>query len=255
MNPCIIIPNYIATDELRQLSINTIESMRKTSNVFIVSVDDGSPMDTTFLDEISDHTIHIKNNSGFAKASNAGLRWALSQNFDYIGCANNDIEVFDGWIEELIYPFEKWDNCGITGLISSKERVIDSKPIELYKVPKITSGGLLNHWMQSGGLWMSASNILKEIGLFDEQFITGGEEDVDLFLRCERDFGYQIIMSGYSCFWHKEGATRWNNEVEPGFKEKNKAIESNNYDKFAEKWGWDIRKDGLRFYEDVIEIK
>lgn len=251
MTVAFVIPNYIATDELKELATNTIASMRKTSDVYIISVDDGSPMDTKFLEEISDHTIHLEKNSGFAVACNTGLQYALDKGYEYIGCANNDIEVFNGWIEAMLYPFSKYVDCGITGLISSKLRNLNGIPIEEYKEPKITSGGLLNDKMQSGGLWLSTHTVLEDIGLFDERFLVGGEDDVDLFLRIRQK--YDIIMSGHSCFWHKEGATRWNDEIEKGYLAKNKAIEDTNYDKFADKWGWDIRKDGLRFYEEVLE--
>jgi len=225
--------------------------MRKTSDVYVVCVDDGSPLDAGFLDEISDHTIHLKKNSGFAVAVNTGIKWALTQDFEYIGQANNDIEVFDGWDVELLRPFKLWDDAGITGLISSKERIIEGKPIWEYQVPKITDGGLLNHWMQAGGLLLVKRTVWESVGLYDEQFKIGGEEDVDLFHRIF-NAGYKIIMSGYSCFWHKEGATRWNEELD-GFREKNKAIEQTNYDKFSDKWGFDIRKDGLRFHEEILE--
>ena len=88
--------------------------------------------------------------------------------------------------------------------------------------------------------------------VLDEQFRVGGEEDVDLFLRIF-SIGYRMVMSGHSCFWHKEGATRWNDEVRPGFRERNKEIEQKNYDRFAAKWGYDIRTQGLRFFERVLE--
>lgn len=242
----VVIPHYIATAELEQLARNTIKSMRKTSDVFIVSVDDGSPRNTAFLEEISDKVLTNKTNMGFAKTCNKGFKWAISEGADYIICANNDIEVNGRWLESLKEPFEMFDKVGITGLISS----MDKEKVQYFNKQRITEGGLLDHWMQSGGLWMSTSEVLKDIGLFDEQFEIGGEEDVDLFLRI-RD-SYKIIMSGRSMFWHKEGATRWNDEIEEGFKAKNKAIEQINYDKFAKKWGFDIRKDGLKFYEERL---
>lgn len=251
MKVAIVIPHYIATSELVRLATNTINSIHKTSDVFVISVDDGSPTDTGFLEVSSDHTIHLKENGGFAVACNTGFEWAIEHDFEYIGCANNDIEVYGDWLEQMLRPFVLFEQVGLTGLISSKERVIDGVPIEKYVVPKMTEGGLLNHYMQSGGLLLSTKKVLEDVGLYDERFKIGGEEDVDLFLRI-RD-KYKIVMSGYSCFWHKEGATRWNDEIESGFREKNKQLEQTNYDSFKEKWGWDIRTDGLHFYEDVLE--
>lgn len=249
MKPYFVMPCYIATPELVELTTQAIKSMQPEA--FIVAVDDGSPLNTDFLNNLADYTIHLKKNSGFGKACNAGFKWAIDK-AEYIGCANNDIEVFPGWLEALQYPFSKWDDVGMTGLISNRVREIGGTPIEKYVIPKITSGGLLEDRMMSGGLWLSRREVLLDVGLFDEQFKVGGEEDVDLFIRVFIA-GYKLVMSGHSCFWHKEGATRWNDEVAEGYRERNKLIEQTNYDKFAAKWGYDIRTQGLRFSEEVLE--
>lgn len=247
-------PHYIITDELRELAKVAIDSIKSTSTTKVISVDDGSPLDTSFLEDHSDHTIHLKKNSGFGKACNAGFRYVLSKDdASFIGCANNDIEVYQGWVDALIEPYGKWPDVGITGLVASKDKAI----AEASRGRKITQGGLLNDHMQSGGLWLMSRMSFDAVydkklnTLFDERFAIGGEEDVDLFLRV-REAGYGMVMSDKSCFWHKEGATRWNEEI-AGFKERNKKIEDNNYDKFAEKWGYDIRQRGLRFTEEVLE--
>lgn len=247
MRPIIVMPVYIATQELETLTRAAIKSIQPRAD--IVVVDDGSPLDTSFLDEIANHVIHLKENQGFAKAVNTGLRWALEQDVEYIGCANNDIEVRDDWLEALQEPFSKWDDVGIVGMAETMDR----EEFFTSKGRKITEGGLLDHRMQSGALWLMKKEVLRLVGLYDERFLIGGEEDVDLFLRIRDKYHKHIIMTDKSIFWHKQGATRWNDEVEPGFKAKNKAIEQENYDRFAEKWGFDIRSHGLNFYEYVLE--
>lgn len=244
----IVVPHYIITDELEQLATNALKSMYR-DDVFLVSVNDGSPRDVTFLDELSGEVLHLEENSGFAKASNTGLEWAIQRDdADYVGCANNDIQVRQDWIDALSEPFKKFDNVGITGLVASKDRA----EIDRHYGTTITEGGYINDKMQSGGLWLSRKEVLEHVGLFDEQFEVGGEEDVDLFLRMRDTYGYMIVMSNKSIFWHKEGATRWNEEVD-GIKQFNKDAEQKNYERFAKKWGFDIREDGLRFYQIVIE--
>ncbi len=255
MKTYVVMPNYIATPELEELATQAMSSIINTGkDIEIISVNDNSPLDTEFLKNYS--TIRINNsvNLGFGKTCNMGFKWILNNTEEdcYIVCANNDIEVFKGWQEAMQEPFSLFDNVGLTGLISSKERIIDGISVEKYQKKRITEGGLLDYWMESGGFWMTKKSILEKVGLFDEQFEVGGLEDVDLFLRIRDTFGYKIIMSGKSCFWHKEGATRWNDEIEEGFKNKNKAIEEVNYEKFNNKWGFDVRKEGLRFYEDIL---
>ncbi|MEB3330852.1 MAG: hypothetical protein VKQ33_16645, partial [Candidatus Sericytochromatia bacterium] len=95
--------------------------------------------------------------------------------------------------------------------------------------------------MQDGGLWMSKKSILEKVGLFDEKFIRGGYEDVDLFLRMRDTFGMRIIMSERAWYWHKEGATRWNTEKNGyinNFNLECKSVESHNLEYFMSKWGF-----------------
>lgn len=250
MKTYVIMPHYIVTEELKQLATNAINSFRKTSDAVIVSVDDGSPMDCTFLKELSDIYIRNEQNSGFAITCNNGFKHVMELEKDcWIVCANNDIEVFKGWEEAMKDPFSRFENVAITGIISSKERRVGGvefmpevgTPIEEYKIKRITEGGQLDQWMQSGGLWMSKQSILEKVGLFDERFIRGGYEDVDLFLRMRDTFKMKIVMSGFSMFWHKEGATRWNcenNGYINNFGHESKAIEQVNLERFIEKWGY-----------------
>lgn len=256
MQTYVVIPHYIVTNELKELATNAIKSIKQTSDVIVVSVDDGSPMDTTFLKELSDEYVRNDENSGFAITCNNGFRHVFEKEKGdcYIVCANNDIEVFKGWLEAMVDPFNRWNDVGITGLISSKEKIIDGVPIQEYQKRWITTGGQLNDWMQSGGLWMSKKSILEKIGLFDEQFIRGGYEDVDLFLRCRDTYGLQIIMSGFSCFWHKEGATRWNcenNGFVNDFGRESKAIEVENLQKFINKWGYNPHIRSIWFNNEI----
>lgn len=248
----VVIPHYIVNDELRELATNAIASYRKASpDAIIISVDDGSTADTMFLKELSDYYICNEKNSGFAITCNNGFLKAfelIKESGDddaYLVCSNNDLEVYAGWDKAMKDPFKRWDNVAITGLISFKGKIIEGNiPIEKYQLRVITDGGLLRGWMQSGGLWMSTKTVLDKIGIvdnrgilvFDEQFERGGFEDIDLFLRARDLWGMRIIMSGFSAFWHKEGATRWGIDL-GGFNLESKGYESRNEKKFFAKWG------------------
>jgi hypothetical protein len=251
MKTYVVIPHYLVTEELIQLASNAIDSFRKTSDAIIVSVDDASPIGQDMLKEKSDIYIRNDHNSGFGITCNNGFRhvFGIEDEDCWIVCANNDIEVFKGWESAMKFPFERWENVAITGLISSKCRNIGGTedgfiagvPIETYQIKQISEGGQLREWMQSGGLWMSKQSVLKKVGIFDERFLRGGYEDVDLFLRMRDTYGMKIVMSGYSMFWHKEGATRWNcenNGYINNFGIESKAIETENLDRFIQKWGF-----------------
>ena len=238
METYIVIPQYLVNDELKKLSDNALKSFRDSSDVKIICVNDGA--DSYNLKKLSDVYLENKENQGFAKTCNKGFEWIFKNvKCDCnIVCANNDIEVSKGWLEAMAEPFEMFENVAITGLVSSKERLIDGVPINDYRRDKMNEGGQLDDWIQSGGLWMTKKSILKKIGTFDEQFERGGYEDVDIFLRARDTFKMKIIMSARSMFWHKEGATRWCID-EGGFNQESKGYEERNREKFKIKWGFD----------------
>lgn len=253
----VIIPHFIITEELKELAINTIRSMKETSDVTIVSVDDGSTMDTSFLDNISDVVLRNEKNSGFAVTCNNGFKWVFENEKDncFIVCANNDIEVYDGWLEAMKQPHLEYENVAVSGICHSQIKEIDGIHLSKKRDSKITDGGLNGELMQDGGLWMSTKDVLQKVGIFDEQFLRGGYEDVDLFLRMRDTFGMKIIMSARKWYWHKEGATRWNN-INIGnagsFGQESKNIESENLIKFINKWGYNPHTRQIWFSKEIV---
>ena len=225
-----------------------IDSVRQHSKAFIISVDDtGEYKKADGADEAmakSDIVIVNSKNSGFAATCNNGFRWIFENSgVDdcYIICANNDILINRKTIPALTEPFNCWDRVGITGIVSTREEMWDGRPLDEMDWFSVSDGGLLRDRMQDGGLWCSTKEILEEIGIFDEGFIRGGYEDVDLFLRARDKFNKRLIMSGRACYWHKQGATRWNSEkigATNNFGIESKRIEDKNLEYFIQKWGF-----------------
>ncbi len=250
-------PHYIVTEELKSLATNAIKSFKEYApDVIVISVDDGSPMDTKFLKELSDVYIRNENNSGFAITCNNGFKWVLDNDKEdaYIICANNDIEINEKVVSALIYPFNRWAEVAFTGIVSTKGREYEGKPLDEFNWNCISEGGLLRDRMQDGGLWCSTKKVLDKIGLFDEQFIRGGYEDVDIFLRARDTFGMKLIMSGMAAYWHKQGATRWNCEKNGyinDFGIESKSIESENLTRFIKKWGYNPHNKTIWFEREI----
>ena len=247
MKTKVIIPQFLVTDELVQLAEDCIKSYRENSDAYIISVDDaGEYKKADRADEVlalSDKVITMPQNSGFARACNAGFKYAMEMEEEsYIICSNNDILIHDRVIPELTRPFEMFDNVAITGIWSTKEKeMFEGKLLRDWNGGRMAQGGLLGDRMQDGGLWCSKSSILKKVGLFDDQFIRGGYEDVDLFLRVRDDFGMMIVMSNFAVYWHKQGATRWNTEkigAVNNFGLESKSIENENLQRFIKKCGY-----------------
>lgn len=243
----IVIPQFLVTEELVELAENCIKSYRESADVFIISVDDAGeypkPERADEVLKMSDLVIKCEKNEGFGRACNRGFRHIIENEKDdcYIICSNNDILVHSRVVPELKRPFEMFNNVAITGIYSTKSSDWEGKPLEEMRIERMAKDGLLGDRMQDGGLWMSKKSILEKIGLFDEQFLRGGYEDVDLFLRARDTYGMDIVMSSYACYWHKQGATRWNSAkigAVNNFGSQSKSIEQDNLQKFINKWGY-----------------
>lgn len=257
----VVIPQFLVTQELVVLAGNAIESYRKSSDVFIISVDDlGEYEKALGADDVlakSDLVLTNKKNSGFGITCNNGFKWIFDNVKEdcYIVCSNNDIEVYPGWLEAMQQPFEDYDNVAVTGILHSRIKEWDRTHIKDRSESKITEGGLNGDRMQDGGLWMSKKSVLQKVGIFDEQFLRGGYEDVDLFLRMRDTFGMKIIMSARAYYWHKEGATRWNSEqvgAVNNFGAESKDIEHDNLRKFINKWGFNPHARQIWFSNEIV---
>jgi GT2 family glycosyltransferase len=258
----IIIPHYIITEHVAELARNAVNSFKNTADCIVVNCDDCSPYDTSFLKEMPDVYIRNKENLGFAGNCNVGFNWVFENEKDdcYIVCANNDIEVYPQWFERLKQAMEMGDGAMVGGL-GYKGRWVEGMKIEDYeKNPGskftgnyITEGGRLDDWMFPGGMFMTKKSHLMDIReehdgklqTFDEHFLHGGYEDIDLFLRF-KEVGKRLIMTPKVAYWHEEGATRFSEEE----KGRQAGAEVGNLAYFLNKWKFQPHENILSFMQD-----
>ena len=96
MNKCkisVIMPCYILNQELLQLTDNAIASL---GDIFLILIDNGSPMGGGFLRDKADLYVRNKENLGYAKAVNEGLKLVKTE---YIAIVNNDTRISPNWQE------------------------------------------------------------------------------------------------------------------------------------------------------------
>ena len=239
----IVIPHYIITEQVANLAKNAINSFKKTADCTVINCDDCSPYDTSFLKDMPNVYIRNEKNKGFAGNCNVGFNWILEKEKGeaWVVCCNNDVEVYPGWFEEFKKTAEEFNGDAIGGL-GYREKIIEARPIEEYKENPgsryaqnyISEGGILDDWLFPGGFYMVKLSVLRELGLYDEGFIHGGYEDIDLFLRWKQA-GKRLLMTPKVAYWHQEGATRFS-EQEKGIQN---AAEPLNRRYFEEKWGFD----------------
>lgn len=214
------------------------------SNIEIICVDNGSTDESiAYLEGFRDHfpikVIRNGENKSFSEANNIGAREAEG---DYYLFLNNDIEVTDGWLDELLFACQQEENAGAVGA-----RLLYPKiPGDLKKSKRsyaIQHAGVIfkevvredqyfiqpfnrrncepdrDHFGGNERLAAVTAAVLlveaekyRQIGGFDEQYVYG-YEDVDLCLKLD-EAGYRNIYCPHSILFHYEFGTQKEDDKE-----------------------------------------
>lgn len=180
----LVIPCYLLPDknhELLGFTMKCINSIREHLNDYeLILVDNGSPVDSFYLQGEADVYIRNKANLGFAPAVNQGMKIAKGE---FISVCNNDIEFIHDWLTLASDNFRE-----NTGVISS--HLHDHDPN--HKVGRMTCdwGGMF------GALWMTTRKAIDSVGYLDENYIIGMWEDRDYWKRMECAL-YELAKVGW----------------------------------------------------------
>lgn len=225
-------------------SIN--ENVEKNQKINIVWVDNNSTKDgkdiicqkLNGLKNISHTKIFLKENLGFIKAVNIGLKYLLEKNnSDYIGIINNDIEVSKNWLSELIEALQSDEKnvcAGSIQFIGSKDdgtiykgdiKYFNNKnlaktfletndKIDKYELKNkfITFDfSYFNDYLFSGTCVPYCAVLFKpfifnEIGILNENFDLGYCDDTEFNFRITKA-GYKIVKCLKSLIFHNRKTT------------------------------------------------
>lgn len=214
----IVIPNWNGADLLRECLDSLLVQSQKIS---IIVVDNGSVDDSlTILESYGSKitTLEEPKNLGFAGGVNVGIQYALDANFDYIGLLNNDAAADRNWAKELISVLDSNPEVGIT---TSKILIGDTGKLDSTGDWYTTTGmpfprgrdeldkgqydKLVNVFGASGGASLYRADLLRDVGLFDEDFFAY-YEDVDISFRAQL-FGWKVTYNPKALVYHKLSAT------------------------------------------------
>ena len=214
----IVVPNWNGDVFLG----SCIESLlAQTARCTIIVVDNGSTdKSIDILQSYGDQLVVLRNkkNYGFAGGVNVGIRYAINKGFEYICLLNNDAIADTEWASRLITVAEKNMQLGIvtSRILSSNGKTIDSTG-DFYTVwglpfPRGRGEPSKEKYLASeevfagsGGASLYRVSMLKEIGLFDEDFFAY-YEDVDISFRA-RIYGWKVWYSADSIVYHRISAT------------------------------------------------
>lgn len=217
MNIYVIVPNWNGADFLQQC-IDSLLS--QTIKCTIVVVENGSiDKSDDILAAYEEKVVTLKQakNLGFAGGVNVGIRYALQHAADYVLLFNNDAEADKHLVENLASVMEANKKVGIvTSKIKRKDNSLDSTG-DFYSsrgLPFPRGRGQDDTaqfdkdsvvFGASGGSSLYRAKMLKEIGLFDEDFFAY-YEDVDVSFRAQLA-GWTIRFESTGITWHAISAT------------------------------------------------
>lgn len=229
----IVIPNYFVlggpkskycADEILTVlyrpCIRRIKEYTKQDECELILIDNGSDFGSEEIEKDADICIKNEENLGFGKACNQGFRRASG---DWIVCMNNDVFVYEGWIDALKQTFDMNKNCGFAmpALVVGFKDAYEADKIKDIK-PHLQSNRDRYGRTSFGSLWMTKRELLfqlmkKEIELgerkegddsvFDENFKVGFREDKDLFLRMEKHLGLIPLKTHNTRVFHQGNTT------------------------------------------------
>ena len=225
-----------------------------TTSYEVIVVDDGSSDETKQLEDIVTgvKVIHNTEPQRFIEACNAGAKQARGE---YIVLLNNDTEVTNGWIDEMIQAFDRFENVGAVGskLLYPDGTLQGAGGIVWGSGNPWNYGTGQNPWDPRfmyprqvdyicGAALMTPKSIWKKVGGLSEYLKPMYFEDTDYSFKV-REAGYKTYFIPSSIVYHHEGLTS-GTDTSSGFKR----YQEVNRPKFKKAWVkdfWTHGKDGV----------
>jgi hypothetical protein len=233
MNFSIIIPNYNGNQFLLDCLNSLFLSIKQIKNINfeIILIDNGSKDNSCqifkdFFKEnklsfIQSRIYKLGSNHGFAGAVNKGINEAK---YEWIILLNNDLTFEKNWFEKVL-PIMKEDKdskiATFFGTVLTKDGAkFESQGLDFFysgKAQNISNGkkftpstiydlkSKISVWGASAALVIYKKEIIKKIGLFDQDFFAY-EEDVDIALRLH-NLGYKTLYIPSAISYHLGGGT------------------------------------------------
>lgn len=214
----VVIPNWNGADYI----IDCLESLQKQSQKGLIVVVDNGSVDNSvdIIEKNFPEVVLLKQqkNLGFAGGVNKGIRYALDNGADLVALLNNDAVAEENWLKNLVDTSASSPNIGIvTGKLTRIDRILLDSTGENYSVwgmpfprgrDQKDSGqydDLEEVFGATGGASLYKTEMLKEIGLFDEEFFAY-YEDVDISFRAQLA-GWKVLYEPKAVAYHHVSAT------------------------------------------------
>lgn len=224
----IVVLNWNGIDDTLQCLDSLLLQSYKQFHILVVdngSIDNSKELLDTYQEKHDDKVDVVYNvkNFGFDGGVNTGIEWGLNEDYEYIVLFNNDATADKNWLKNLVAAAQPKEVGISTGLLLHEDgKTIDSSgdwysiwglsyPRNRdYKTATAPEAGLV--FGASGGASLYKTALLRDIGLFDEDFFAY-YEDVDISFRAQLA-GWKVSYNPKAIAYHKQGAT---SSKVPGF--------------------------------------
>lgn len=212
----VVMPSYLVVERLIELTKEAIDSIGNGDTELIL-IDNASPIGGGFLRSKAHVYIRNRENLGFAKAVNQGIKLARGR---YIAIANNDIRVSPNWKaaakEALDFP----------RVFSVHPRMTNYDEPFAYGHTLAFTGK--ERWC-TGSFFVTKASIRF---LYDEDFLNS-YDDWDLFYRV-RKAGYKTAYTDKACYQHAHSFTQALIPEREVNNERNRELFKKNHGAYAE---------------------
>lgn len=192
----IIIPCFFNSYPIFHMTGNCIGSIREHTDkektpYEIIMIQNGENgvehfTEETFKNTYCEKVIPNKENLGFARAVNQGIR--VSQG-EYIAIVNNDVQVFEHWLEDMQEALQYVDLIQAQPMYGMPfARAIEAKQFRDLMIANERIKGTIEDSFddfRDFSCVLTKKSLFARVGLFDEQFFCYGE-DLDLVRRIEK---------------------------------------------------------------------
>lgn len=176
--------------------------------------EEGDRLKVQFDSEERVHVILKQKNDGFTRANNDVLRQILSGDCTYVVLLNNDTTVDAKWLETLVeFAVENQGDMISSLMLNYFDRdIIDNLGHQMLttgEIVPLAHGRFLSERASSenfgacAGAALYATDMLRDVGIFDEYFSTG-YEDAELGMRAVVA-GYNVVNCPNARVYHKMG--------------------------------------------------
>lgn len=203
-------------------------SLRTSDTEVCTIVVDNASSDNT-IEYIRDHfpEVHIiesKENLGFAKANNIGIKYALDNDADYVFLLNQDAWVESGTLTQLVHTFDENNNVGIASPMhmNGSFSALDERFCACLPKQMISDGyvGEMKPYYQvpyvNAAAWLISKECIRMIGGFDTSVFTHCGED-DNYCQRLRYHNFKLMVSTSTRICHDREHRDPNNDCNRTF--------------------------------------